>query len=160
MTPGGDAFTQGPVLNFQGLSVLSKTAGATLVELTGQAIARPNVPQSPSSLYGFSALRVLDWQSPAKLKFLPTNVPADALAKLETLSFASVCDSFLSLLGHMKYVLVYISHRLSLAKRCVESSCFTTCFIPEYLENGRRRCVSEAAWLQIVLSRNQVYWEP
>lgn len=159
MTPGGEIYTQGPVLNFQGLSVLSKTAGATLIELTGQAIARPSVPQSPSSLYGFSALRVLDWQSPAKLKFSPSDVPADTLAKLETLTFASVCDSFLRLLGHMKYVLVYISDGLSLAKR-YESSCFTTCFVPEYLENGRRRYVSEATRLQTVFSRSQVYWKP
>jgi hypothetical protein len=102
MTSGGEIYAQGPVLNFQGLHTLASTAGATLVELTGQPIVRPSVPQSPTPLYAFVALRTLDWQSPAKFKFSPSTVPTSALANLERLIFTSVSDSILRLLGCME----------------------------------------------------------
>ena len=106
MTPGGEIYAQGPALSFHGLSTLASTAGTALIELTGQPVVRPSIPQSPTPLYAFTALRTLDWQSPAKFSFSPSAVPAGAFANLERLSFASICDSFLRLLGCMVYVLV------------------------------------------------------
>jgi hypothetical protein len=104
--PGSHPSRQTPVLDFSGLEALGSAAGSTLETLTGQVIIRPNAPKSPTPLYAFTALRTLDWETPAKLKFKPEEVPPDALPNLESLSCTSVNDTFLSLLQCMRLVSV------------------------------------------------------
>lgn len=102
LCPGGEDDVQKAVLDFRGLAALGNAAGSTLVELSGQGITRPGGPQSPAPLCALSALRTLEWQSAAKFKFKPTEVPVGALAQLENLTYSSVNDSFLTLLGCME----------------------------------------------------------
>lgn len=102
LAPGGEGYSQRPLLDFRGLVTLAGAAGATLTEFLGQGILRANVPQSSDPLYVFTALRKLDWQSPTTIRFNPRDVPFRALAALEYLSFTSINDSFLSLLGMME----------------------------------------------------------
>ncbi|KAG6910390.1 hypothetical protein DXG01_011105 [Tephrocybe rancida] len=90
-----------PLLDYKGLATLAANAGPTLQTLTGHLIARPSTAKPSTPLYAFAALRFLDWETPAQLKFKPEEVPSGALARLENLRFISTNDTFLQLLGSM-----------------------------------------------------------
>lgn len=102
MHPGGEDTAQRAVLDYRGLYALGAAAGHTLIKLVGQSIVRPGGPQSPAPLYNLTVLQTLEWQSAAKFKFNPSDVPRGALARLENLAYNSVNDSFLNLLGYME----------------------------------------------------------
>ncbi|KAG6910391.1 hypothetical protein DXG01_011106 [Tephrocybe rancida] len=93
-----------PSFNYNTLTALATKAGSTLQTLSGHSIniAQGTSPQSPKPLYAFTVLRVLEWDTPAILKFNPSEVPIDALSCLESLTVRSGNDTFLQLLGHMK----------------------------------------------------------
>ncbi|KAG6833390.1 hypothetical protein H0H87_007375 [Tephrocybe sp. NHM501043] len=90
-----------PLLDFKSLEILARNVGSKLQTLTGFIIARPSSPRAPTALYSFTVLVILDWDTPAQLKFTPRQVPKDALPCLQELSFTSTNDTFLKLLGCM-----------------------------------------------------------
>ncbi|KAF8056032.1 hypothetical protein FPV67DRAFT_690747 [Lyophyllum atratum] len=90
-----------PILDFGRFALLSEVAGSTLETLTGHAIIRPDTPQSPTPLYAFTALRELEWETPAELEFRRKEVPPTALTTLESLCVTAADDTFFSLLRCM-----------------------------------------------------------
>ena len=105
VTPGGEIYAQDPALTFQGLSTLAGTAGTTLIDLTGQPIVRSSVLQHP-------LLSMVSWPPARWIGDLLQSSHSHLQLCLLTLlqiwrdSFASLCDSFLRLLGCMVYVLL------------------------------------------------------
>ncbi|KAG5650975.1 hypothetical protein H0H81_010345 [Sphagnurus paluster] len=88
-------------LDFSTLEAIAATAGPTLEVLSGFVLVRSSSPRPAAPLLAFTAIRHLTWETTTRLRFKPKDIPRDALQTLESLTYASSNDTFLTLLECM-----------------------------------------------------------
>jgi hypothetical protein len=91
------------VLDWSSLSALGQKAGPSLIDLAIQ-LHRPSQTKAPDLFYQFTALKWLDFSSPARFEFDPAQVMKSALPNLDTITCNSINNTFLSFLSCLKYV--------------------------------------------------------
>ncbi|KAG5650974.1 hypothetical protein H0H81_010344 [Sphagnurus paluster] len=99
------SFLRSPIhcapLDFSTLEAIAATAGPTLEVLSGFSFIRSPSPRPAAPLLVFTTIRHLAWETATRLRFKPKNIPRDALRTLESLTYASSNDTFLTLLECM-----------------------------------------------------------
>lgn len=103
------------VLDWPALCTLAQKAGPRLVDLAIH-LHRPTQPKTPDPFYQFTALKQLDFSSSAKFNFEPTKVKKKALSNLESITYCSINNTFLSFLSCLEYVRFFDTVNLVLNK--------------------------------------------